>query len=103
MSWSLVLTKFPILFCFSEKVNKHPWISESEELVNAPLVVKNINVDVSRLSTQVLNIYSQICTQFQGCADFSGEFNGLHALCYSSHTWQKVTTAHLTCDLEADS
>ena len=56
--WIILTYTFICFFVvILEKINKLPWITEADYIINAPLVVKNMNVDVSSQSTHVRSLH----------------------------------------------
>ena len=60
--WIILTDTFISFFVvILEKINKLPWITEADYIINAPLVVKNMNVDVSSQSTHVRSLHFDFC------------------------------------------
>ena len=56
--WIILTFTFICFFvAILENINKLPWITEADYIINAPLVVKNMNVDVSSQSTHVRSLH----------------------------------------------
>ena len=56
--WIILTDTFISFFVvILEKINKLPWITEADYIINAPLVVKNMNVHVSSQSTHVRSLH----------------------------------------------
>ena len=66
-----------------EKINKLPWITEADYIINAPLVVKNMNVDVSSQSTHVRSLHYIVISHKSSFGLFL-DYNNISTVLYYS-------------------